>query len=492
MNLLIAIVPILLVLLGITVFKIPAWITSIVSAVITFVLAVTVFDGGTSAMLATTQSGVISALEVSFLVWGAFALLELMQVSTAMNRIKTSVAGITNDKRVQTVLIAFCIGVFIEGATGNGAAGAILGPFLVGLGFAPLTAAAAVLIGNGVPPCFGGAGTPTIAGMSGITDQIALSGLVTMTGRFLAIGMICVPFVLLLVLYGKKSLKGMGGYLITVGICMAISMLLTTQFIGGELADLITGVVGVAVSLVYIKKIGVKHGEEYQGETGVVYESSVSTIKAFAPYILLMIMLPAVRFSFSLTALCKYGYPTWIGAVIHVCVFLGACIMGCAKDFLKCEVNALKKLVQPIIALCSLYALANLMNSSGMISLIAQTLADVAGKTYPAVSVVIGVLGAFITGSCLGSNRLFAGLHLQATTALGINNFVSITASSAGASLGNMICPNNIIAVNATLELKKSEGAVMARTFKACLIMAVIYAIFALLYTYVLFPNFAA
>lgn len=490
MNLIWAIVPIVVVLLGIAVLKIPAWIVSIFGAILTFILAVAAFGAEYSAMVSTTISGVISALQVAFLVWGAFSLLELMQVSTAMNRIKTTMASVTTDRRLQVVMIAFCLGVFIEGATGNGAPGAIIAPFLAGMGFEPLMAAAAVLISNGVPPCFGGAGTPTVAGMSGITDQIPLEGLVAMTGRFLAVGCIVVPFVLLIVLFGKKSLKGMVPYLLCVGIGMAVSMYLVTNFVGPELADLVTGVIGVALSLGYIRLIGVKPDPAYANNSEVTYESHLSNLRAFAPYVLLLVMLPVVRFSFSLEQLVRYGYPTWIGLVIHVCVFLGSIIMGCTNKFLICEWNALKKLVMAVIALCALYALANLMNASGMISLIARTLADLAGSVYPAVSVLIGIVGAFITGSCLGSNRLFAGLHLEAANALGINPFVSITASSAGGSLGNMICPNNIIAVNATLNLKKAEGAVLARTIKACLIMAVVYCAVALLYTYVLFPNF--
>lgn len=203
-----------------------------------------------------------------------------------------------------------------------------------------------------------------------------------------------------------------------------------------------------------------------------------------------MILLPAVRFSFPLSALTKYGYATWIGAVIHLVVLISSCAMGCGSKFILCEKNAILKLIKPIITLCALYALANLMNSSGMISRIARFLADVAGGFYPAVSVIIGAIGAFITGSCLGSNKLFCMLHLEAASTLGINQFVAVTASSAGGSLGNMICPNNIIAVNATLELKNAEGAVFKRTIKAFLIMTAVYCVLAMVYAYILFPEF--
>ncbi len=85
----------------------------------------------------------------------------------------------------------------------------------------------------------------------------------------------------------------------------------------------------------------------------------------------------------------------------------------------------MSELIKPIITLCALYALANLMNSSGMISRIARFLADVAGGFYPAVSVIIGAIGTFIAGSCLGSDKLFCMLHLEAASTLGMNQFVS-------------------------------------------------------------------
>ena len=148
----------------------------------------------------------------------------------------------------------------------------------------------------------------------------------SMTGRFLAIGCLLVPVVLLVVLYGRKSLKGMWGYLASVSICMGASMLLVTNFIGAELADLITGVVGVAASVAYLKLVGVKENEAYVNESDATFETSLTNFKAFLPYILLLILLPAVRFSFPLSALTKYGYATWIGAVIHLVVLIKMCI----------------------------------------------------------------------------------------------------------------------------------------------------------------------
>lgn len=490
MSLLLATTPIIVVVVGIIILKKPTWIVSIIAMLYSAVLAIAYFGMDMGSVLSTTGSGVYSALQTCFQLWSAFALLELMIVSTGMERMKMTISKLTTDKRVQIVLIAFCVGVFIEGATGSGAPAAILAPFLLGLGYDPIFAAAACLIGNGLPPCFGGAGVPTIAGMAGIQDKIPLTFLVKMEGRFLTVGILVVPIIILVILYGKKSLKGMWGYLLAVMISMALTMFLVSNFIGPEVADLVTGVVGTIVSVIFIKFIGVKEDKEYENEADYNAKTTQTAFKAFFPYLLTLIALPVVRFSFPLSVLTKYGYPTWIGVVVHGVVLISSFVMGCPDKFIRCEINGLKKLVFAIIALCAMFSLSNICNTSGMMGLIAEGIASVAGAAYPAAAVLVGAFGAFMTGSCLGSNRLFAPMHLTATTGLGINSIVSICGSSVGACAGNMICPNNVIAVNATLNLKNAESTVMARTIKAFVCLIIVYIVLAMLYTYVLFPNF--
>lgn len=490
MKLILALIPIIIVLVGIVVLKKPTWIVSIIAMLLSGIIALLFFNTDMSTIVKTTGDGVYSALQTCFQLWSAFALLELMIVSTGMERMKMTISKLTTDKRVQIVMIAFCVGVFMEGATGSGAPAAILAPFLLGLGYEPIFAAAACLIGNGLPPCFGGAGVPTIAGMAGITDRVPLAGIVAMEGRFLSVGIFFVPVIMLVVLYGKKSLKGLWGYLLTITVLMSATMFAISNFVGPEVADLVTGTVGTIASVIFIKFVGVSEDKDFEIQADYNAKTTQTAFKAFFPYLLTLIALPVVRFSFPLSVLTRYGYPTWIGLVVHGVVLVSSIVMGCADKFIQCEINGLKKLVFAIIALCAMFSLANICNTSGMMSLIAQAIAGIAGKAYPAAAVIVGAFGAFMTGSCLGSNRMFAPMHLDATTALGINSIVSICGSSVGACAGNMICPNNVIAVNATLELKNAESVVMSRTVKAFVILILVYVLLALLYSYILFPNF--
>ena len=112
------------------------------------------------------------------------------------------------------------------------------------------------------------------------------------------------------------------------------------------------------------------------------------------------------------------------------------------------------------------------------------------GRFYPAAAVLIGSSGAFITGTGLGSNIMFAQMHIDAAASLGMNPITIFAGQNAGASLGNLICPNNTVAACATVDEMGNESAVMKRTLVAFAIILVMYMVLAMLYTCVLFPNF--
>ena len=151
-----------------------------------------------------------------------------------------------------------------------------------------------------------------------------------------------------------------------------------------------------------------------------------------------------------------------------------------------------KGVVPVLITMGSLLVLSYIMQaeSTGMMSLIANDIAGLAGMLYPAAAVFIGSLGSFMTGTGLGSNIMFAGMHTEAAAALGMNPITVFAGQNAGASLGNLICPNNTVAACATVGEVGNESKVMFRTLPAFAIILVEYMILATVYTVVLFPNF--
>ena len=176
-----------------------------------------------------------------------------------------------------------------------------------------------------------------------------------------------------------------------------------------------------------------------------------------------------------------------------LCGLLGAATLRVKKDELFEIFRMTARNVVPVlITMGSLLVMAYIMQSAttGMMSLIAGDIAALAGTLYPAAAVLIGSLGSFITGTGLGSNIMVAGMHTEAAAALGMNPITVFAGQNAGASLGNLICPNNTVAACATVGEVGNENKVMRRTLVAFGIILAEYMVLAMVYTLVLFPNF--
>ncbi|MEL7596687.1 MAG: L-lactate permease, partial [Clostridiaceae bacterium] len=215
--------PILVILLGMVVFKKSAVIVSPLTLVFTIILAFIAFKQAPSNLSIQTYKGVVEGLKLIFLIWSAFTMLVMMQKTGAMDKIKLVLAGFTDDKRILVIIIAFCFSIFLEGAAGAGTPSAICAPFLVGLGFTPLAAATAAMVGAGIAPSWGGAGATTIIGVQSVSEHVALADVTAMSGRIAMFGAFIVPIIMIYVMFGKKGFKGLWGYLIYIGLVLAAS-----------------------------------------------------------------------------------------------------------------------------------------------------------------------------------------------------------------------------------------------------------------------------
>jgi lactate permease len=129
------------------------------------------------------------------------------------------------------------------------------------------------------------------------------------------------------------------------------------------------------------------------------------------------------------------------------------------------------------------------MVKTGMMRLLASALAPLAGAFYPFLAVAVGALGSFMTGTNLGSNIMFGPMHVQAAVSLGQNPITVFAGQNAGGSIGNMICPNNVVAVATTVGILGKEGVLMRRVFPAFFVFLITYGLVSLLYTHLLFKR---
>ena len=491
-NFVMALSPILVVLVGILGFKQSAKRVSPIALVWTLILAFTYFNvtGASFADNVKTLDplvwkGIKEGLKIVLMVFGAFTILNLLRETGAIDDVKSTIARISDDRRVQLIVIGMMLPIFLEGAAGAGAPAAIAAPFLVALGFDPVTSIAVALLGDATPASWGGAGLTTINGGAALVDAglstVSLNA--AMVGRFHMFGVLIIPFIMVGMVFGKKGFKGAVPYL-----C----------FVGAEGTSMGTGPISMLLSLAYVKLVGVRTPEEFRHHAAA-QQRKYSAFRAMSPYIYMLVLLPLVRYGFpavvsnGFAVMCTFGYIFWVDVVILVCGMLGAATLGVsAKQYRAVCSRTVGNVLPVLITMGSLLIVSYIMQSptTGMMNLLASDIAAVVGRFYPAAAVLIGSSGAFITGTGLGSNIMFAQMHIDAAASLGMNPITIFAGQNAGASLGNLICPNNTVAACATVDAIGRENEVMKHTLRAFAIVLALYMVLAMLYTCVLFPNY--
>ena len=492
LNFVMALSPIIVVLVGILGFRQSARRVAPVALIWTLVLAFTYFNvtGATfkenvAVYDALLWKGIKEGLKIVLMVFGAFVILNLLRATGAIDEVKGTIARISDDRRVQVVIIGMMLPIFLEGAAGAGAPAAIAAPFLVALGFDPITSIALALLGDATPCSWGGAGLTTINGGAALTDA----------GLF---GVLVIPFIMVAMTFGRKGFKGIVPYLTFAGVTTGAVMFVLSNFVGAEVTSMGTGVLSILLSVAYVKTVGVKTPEEYRYHVDRE-EKKYGAFRALSPYAYMLVLLPAVRYGVpalvpnGFAVMCTFGYIVWVDVVILICGFLGAMTLKTGfKQYGEICKKTVSHVMPVLVTMGSLLVVSYIMQSSntGMMNLLASDVAAVVGRFYPAAAVVIGASGSFITGTGLGSNIMFADMHIQAAQALGMNPITVFAGQNAGASLGNLICPNNTVAASATVDQIGNENLVMKRTLPAFAIILMIYMVLTMLYTCVLFPHF--
>ena len=300
MQVFLAVSPILVVLIGMVGLKKSAMYVGPVAMLYSMIVGAGFFHATGTALVQSFSEGIIEGLQIICLIYAAFTMLTLMIGTGAMDKIKQVIAGITSDRRLHVVIIAMMLGIFLEGAAGAGTPAAIAAPFLVGLGFHPIEAATASLICNSVPVSWGGAGVTTIMGSAGVRDYMSIAQASAMVGRIHMIGAIILPFLLVIAIFGKKALKGIAPILFYGGVITSITLFIFSNFIGPEVTGMSTGLIGILAMVFLLKRVKYEVPEEflYAVSDELNVEINLSPAKALSPYIILLIMLPAVHILF--------------------------------------------------------------------------------------------------------------------------------------------------------------------------------------------------
>ncbi len=444
--------------------------------------------------------GVFSALwPIILVILAALFVYALTLETGAMEEIKAMLSSVSRDKRVLGLIIGWGFGCFMEGMAGFGTAVAIPASILVALNFDPISTVLALLIVNSTPTAFGSVGVPTTSLAS--ATGLAVNALSANTVRIEVLLMALSPFLFVIVIgKGFKALKGMIPFTLIASASFVIPNFIIGSFIGPELPDIIGSICSmILMILVALKMKDREVPEEYLvggdgGEQKTLNLTMNSALRAWSPFILIFVLLlftsklfpfingPLSSISSSINIYVGEGASptgfTWIntpGVWIILSGIIGGLIQGASiGKILGVLVGTVKKNVKTIVTICSVLATAKIMVHSGMTTDVADVLVAVTGKFYPLFSPLVGVLGAFVTGSGTSTGVLFGPLQSASATQLGLSPEWLCAANSLGAGVGKMISPSNIALATASAGLAGRENEILSGVFKYCILYAVV------------------
>ena len=539
MYALIAFIPIIVTVVLMVAFNWPAKRALPLAWILACVIAFAVWKMNIHDMAAYTITGFLSAFETLVIIFGAILIMNTLKRSGAMSAINGMFKGVTKDARILAIIIGWVFGAFIEGAAGFGTPAALAAPLLISVGFPPLAAAIVALICNSTPVCYGAVGTPTNTAFATVKDAVAAGGadpdtwkmaLTKWSAISMAVGAFFIVFVavcVLVKLFGKnKSFKDalpcIPFIIFTVAVFDIIYLLIAT-FIGPELVSLVAAVITLFVSIGAAKAGFLQPKETWTFtpeetwdrswlSTTEVPEPKVSDmplLKAFTPYIIIIAILVATRECQNVgmgwaSAMKAFTIGTgksgvilglnwnwailWNPGVIFIIVALltiviqgmkGSEVSGAWKDTGK-QVSGAAIALLFGVAMVNIFRYTNVSSDvmdGSMLLIMARGLAALAGKAYVIVAPLIGVLGAFMSGSNTVSNTLFSSLQFETATILAMPQVFIVALQNNGGAIGNMVCVNNVVSACATTGTIGNEGKIIRTNIVPCIIYCAIVVI---------------
>ena len=540
----IALIPIIFFFLALAVFRLKGSVAGTITVVLALLVALFLYQMPVTLALSSAIYGFFYGLwPIAWIIIGAVFLYKVTVKTGQFDIIRSSILSLTEDQRLQMLLVGFAFGTFLEGAAGFGAPVAITAALLVGLGFKPLYAAGLCLIVNTAPVAFGAMGIPII--VAGQVSGVETHAISQMVGRQLPF---IVPIVLvwiMAIMDGWRGVRETFPAIVVGGGSFAIAQFLTSNYIGPELPD-ITAAIASLVSLTLLFKVWQpKHifrfenqvdGKNQMGDNTSVsaplpttHYSPAQIIKAWMPFAILtaivslwsikpfkdlfvkgkdghpdgalvdMVMSinvpylhnavqklpPVVTKITDYAAIYKFDWFSATGTAIMLAAIISIVMLKMRpKQALSTFGETINELRTPIYSIGMVLAFAFIANYSGLSATLALALAHT-GKAFTFFSPFLGWLGVFLTGSDTSANALFAAL--QATTArqIGVPEVLLVAANTSGGVTGKMISPQSIAIACAATGLVGKESDLFRFTVKHSIIFTIMMGVLVTLQAYV-------
>jgi lactate permease len=500
---LVAAIPLLLLFVMLGGLRITAWVASLVSLAVAIVIAVVVYGmpvGQT--LLAGTEGAAFGFFPILWIVINAIWVYQMTVETGHFDVLRRSFARVSDDQRVQAIIIAFSFGALIEALAGFGTPVAVTSVMLIALGFKPLKAAVLALVANTAPVAFGAMATPIIT-LGKVTDLPA-DTLGAMVGRQTPLLALFVPLALVAIVDGWRGIRETWPVALVCGIVFAVAQYATSNFVSVPLADVVASLLSAAavVALVRVWQPRRPYHEPAVVAGGAADEPTpefaervahpdtrAEITKAYAPYAIIIAVfvvcqITAVKNLLD-TATVKFHWPglhvispkgkpvslteftlnllTTPGTQMLVAGLLTMIVLKLSVPRALTAYGAtLHQLRWAIVTVMAVLALAFVMNLSGQTITLGTWMAA-AGGAFALLSPILGWLGVAVTGSDTSSNSLFGALQVTAANQAGLSNVLMAASNSSGGVLGKMISPQNLAIAAAAVGMNGKEGDIFRR-----------------------------
>ena len=527
---LLAAIPVVVMLAALGFFHIKAHIAAGLGLVAALAVAIFAYGMPTEmAGKAAMYGGFTGLLPIGWIVLNIIFLQQLAEKNGSFKILQDSLSGITEDRRLQLLLIAFCFGAFFEGAAGFGTPVAVTAGILIGLGFSPLAASGLSLIANTAPVAFGALGTPviTLAKVHGY-DLMEVSAMI---GRQLPFFSLLVPFWLIWAFAGRKAMMEIWPAILVTGLSFAIPQYLVSNFIGPELVDIIAAIVSMVSLILFLrvwqpKKIWTSpslrghdiSAAEAKPPRPAVQHSRADLIGAWAPWAILSVFVfvwglpefkaflngiyapkfpieglhnlimkvpPVVATPHPEAAVFTLNLLSATGTGILLSAIVGALFMKYNPIQIVANYVRTFWLVRySLLTIVLMLALGTLTRFSGTDTTLGLAFANT-GVFYPFFGTLMGWIGVAMTGSDTASNVLFGGMQKVAAEQLGLSPNLMGAANSSGGVMGKMIDAQSIVVASTATRWYNHEGDILRFVFFHSIALASLVGLYVTMQAYV-------
>ena len=532
----VAALPVIVLLGALGIFRVKAHVAALFGLAVSLASAILIFGmPGSMAAKTALLGAAFGLLPIGWIILNIIFLYRLTERLGLFKVLQDSISGITDDRRLQLLLIAFCFGAFFEGAAGFGTPVAVTGAILIGLGFSPLAASGLSLIANTAPVAYGALGSPVLA-LAAVTG-LPLLDLSAMIGRQLPVFSMIVPFWLIVAFAGWRGTLQIWPAILVAGVTFAIPQFLVSNFHGPWLVDVVASLVSMGSLRLFLKcwqpvtiwttldrhavaahSVGAAATGEATAAPPKPNHPPAQVRRAWLPWIILSVIvfvwgLPAVKTFLDGISIIRFPIDglnnmiqrvppvvakpqteaavyifNWLsmtGTGILISALIAGKLIGASfRTMVEVYWETLIRVRYSLLTIAAMLALGYTTRYSGLDATLGLAFAHT-GILYPFFGTLLGWIGVALTGSDTASNVLFGSLQRISSEQLGLNPVLMAAANSSGGVMGKMIDAQSIVVAATATNFHGQEGVILRYVFFHSIALACLVGVLVTLQAYV-------